>query len=317
MAANNTLDHGSPGTPYIPGEFYDATRGLTKSQFESPTGCAKSVPYEEGFFRDPTAVHRSIGVVNLSGKDISVVCDRDKRVNKALPAARENEKELNGFFLPNGESSHFSIPPWCFHVTVSEFVESENGGKKWLTRQGFEMASIQNQVITYTEGEAEGTVQDATSTGHLGNFAWINNYTNNRLSVSITKSASAYPQSPDSIQQTKTSRAPDTGGQIVEKREICAGGSWHFRSPARLYTIRALEPPSIEDGCDSIMGEDSRVPDVTDYVELTEANAIAGQIVVFLAAGSRNGCINAKAYNCAELKLVSSDIVQTTRVGYD
>jgi hypothetical protein len=310
-------NNGSPGTPYIPGQFYDATRGLTKSQFESPSGASKAVPYEDGFLSDPSALHRSIGVVNLSGKDISVVCDRDKRINKTLPAARENEKEINGFFLPHGEASHFNIPPWCYHVTVSEFVESENGGKKWLTRQGFEMAAIQNQVITFNEGEAEGTVTDATATGHLGHFAWVNNYTNNRLQVTITKATTAYAQSSAQIQESKVSRAPDRGGDIVERREICAGGQWHFRIPPRLYTIRALEPPSTEDGADQIMGQDSRVPDVSDYVLLAESNAVAGQIVVFLAAGSRNGCIQAKTYNSAELKLVESTIVQTSRVGYD
>jgi len=316
MSTQFTQDNSSPGTFYVPSEFYDCTRGTTQSIFEAAGGMAKSVPYEDGFISCPSALHRSVGCVNISGKDISVVLNRDKRVNKDLPTARENEKEINGFFLPNGESSHFNIPPFCYHVTVSEFVESENGGKKWLTREGFPLTQIQDQVITYSDGAAEGVVDDAISTGHLGHYAWVNNYTLNRIQVTVSKSATAYPQSRAQIQESKVSRQPDKGGEIVEQVEICAGATWHFKLPPRLYTMRALEPPSIENGQDSIMGQDSRVPAVTDYVQLCESNCVAGQIVVFLADTARNGGIRCKTYNAGELKLVSSTIVQTARVQY-
>lgn len=134
MNSQYLTDNTDPGTPYVPGEFFDVTRGITRRQFESDAGCAKSVPYEDGFFSNPLAIHRSIGVVNLSGKDVSVVLDKDKRINKCLPSSRENESELNGFLLLNGSSSHFTVPPFCYHITVNEWVESELGGKKMVNK---------------------------------------------------------------------------------------------------------------------------------------------------------------------------------------
>jgi hypothetical protein len=315
---SHTDIHGFPGTPYIPGKFYDATRGLTRSQFESPSGCAKAALVEKGFLREPSSTARAIIVCNLSGIDINVVCDREKRVNKSLPAVRENENEINGFLVPNGSSGHFNIPPWCYDITVGEFVVSENGGKKWLTRQGFQMAELANKTITYRDGQAQGTAEVTTTTGNQGNYAYINNYSSNPISVIVTKSTCAYSQSDEEIQQSKESRQPDTGGEKAEARHINIGGEWHFKQPPRKFTIRALETPSESEGNNySLMGENSRVPDATDYVELCAADAVAGQVVVFLASGSRSGAIIAKTYNVGEIKLVDSDIALTSREGLD
>lgn len=303
----------TPGTPYVPGVVYDATRGITKSQFEAPSGMAKAVPAEDGFLREPSALHRAIGVTNLSGQDLTVVCDRDKRINKEKPAVRENEKEINGFFLPNGSSGHFSIPPFCHHVSVSEFVESEDGGVKKLTRQGFELASLQNKVITYNPGEGQGLTTDAISTANIDHFGWVNNYTDHTLEVKITKSITAYAPSQDEIKAAKKSRVPDNGAEPVETKHIKPGGQWHFKTPPRIYTIRALQPPSEDDGVDSIMADNTRVPPDTDYVQLAEENARAAQWVIFFADSARNGYIVAKTYNDGELKLVNSDIVVNAR----
>lgn len=308
-----TVDHAAPGTPYVPGSYLDATRGLTISQFESVNGLYKAIPAEDGFLRDPVALQRAIVVCNYTGTDLSVVCDRDKRINKDRPAVRENEKELNAMLLPNGTSSHFNIPPFCFHVTVSEFVISENGGQKWVTREGFPLTDIANQNITYRNGEAEGLTSSSANTANLDNYAYVNNYSTNSIKVSITKSATAYAPSEEEIIETKMSRLPDTGGEIQEENHIRPGGGWHFKQPPRKYTIRAMETLAEMDGESTIMGDNSRVPDISNYIQLAETNAVAGQVVVFFADHSRNGGIRAKTYNCGEIKLVKSDIVQTNR----
>jgi len=312
MSNQYTNDNATPGTAYIPGEFYDATRGITLPQFTSDQDISKSIPAEDGFIRNPGAKHHAVLVANLSGKDLCVVLDRAKPINHTVPMYRENEREVNGFYLPNGESSHFNIPPFCYHVTVTQFVESENGGRKILTREGFPLMSIQDQVITYVNGEAQGIVKSIESTAHINHYAILNNFTSYRLTVTITKSTTAYGQSPEEVAASKVSRLPDRGGDPVETNAICAGGSWHFKAPPRLYTCRALQPNSISTGTDRIMGQgNDRVPGMDDYVELSAVNCMGGQVVVFLADVSRNGQILGKTYNAGEIKLVKSTIVQT------
>lgn len=186
--------------------------------------------------------------------------------------------------------------------------------KKWLTRQGFELAFVQNKTITYSDGDGEGVVTDSVCNANLNHYAYIQNNTENQLKILVTKSVCAYGQSQEQILAAKRSRRPDKGGEIVEQATVCPAGTWHFKMPRRWYTLRALETPREQGGGDeTIMGNNDRVPSVTNYVQLAESNCRAGQIVVLLANTSRNGCIDATTYNANEIKIVKSDIVQTGR----
>jgi len=265
-------------------------------------------------FRDPTAAQRAIVVINLSGKNLSVVLDRDKRINKNLPSVRENETELNGFYLPSGESSHFVVPPFCYNVSVTQYSEGENGAKKTLTREGFQLATLENKTITYYDGSAQGIVNETLGNGNLGHYAYITNNSSHRLNVRITKTATAYGPSVAEIAAAKQSRLPDTGGEVIKEFNICVGGVWHFKPPVRLYTVRALEPPSLANGAgdDPLVGDNTKVPTIESYVELAESNARSAQTVVFLSNPSRNGNVVAVTYNTNELKMINADIVQTS-----
>jgi len=306
---------GTPATPYTPGEHYDATRGITLAQFESLEGMAKSVPVERGFFVQPQAIIRSIIVVNLCGKDICSVLNKDKKVDKNLPAARENEKELNAFFLPNGESSHFVVPPHCYNISVSEWVNSENGNKKLLTREGFSLYEVANKIVTYIDGDTQGLVEDNVKSADLGQYAWFSNQSSVDLLLKVTKTSTAYQKPAEQIMKEKQSRNPDNGGEVIRTVNIEAGGTWHFKSPPRCFTVRAIETPRDEYGNDDdLMGRNDHCPTQNDYVELACSTARGGDVVVFLAGTGRNAGIMAKTYRAGEVKFVNSDIVLTSRV---
>jgi len=270
-----------------------------------------AIPREEGFNRDPEAVARCIQVVNLCGRKIVVVLDKDKRLNPSLPSFRENETEINGFLLPRGCASHFPVPPWNYHVTVKQFVITENGTKKWLSRIGFQLKDLVNKVITFDIGSADGLITSSITTANINHFTVFTNYTENRIQVSVTKSRTAYAQSQEEIAAQKISRKPDKGGQPVQVFDICAYASWHVKLPCRLWTVRGLQPTDVSVGVgeEQVFHEVDDVPDKNNYGLLTETNARAGQVVVFLADISRNGGVIAVAYPAGQLKPVDGDIV--------
>jgi len=300
-------------TVYLPNKYYSSTIAWTPTMFNDLNNGAKAIIVEQGFIRDPGAAHEAIITVNLCGMDLYAVLDRNLRVNSYKKSDRENQKELQGYLLPVGSSSHFVVPPFSFTVSVSQFVIDERGGKKWLTADGFKMADVSNQIITYKNGDANGLLKSSTSSANINHYCIIQNRSSYKIKVTITKSATAYEQSAAEVAASKSDRSIDQGSQVVDCKNIESKGNWHFLNPPTTYTVRGLQTRSEDDGLLSLVTANGVEPEVSDYVELASTTAQAGNAVIFLADISNNGRILALTYDIGLLKFVDGDIIDTGR----
>lgn len=299
-----------PASLYQPGQYYDASKGMTVTQFEDPRDVAKACVVESGFLRDPGAFAKAIVVANFSGQDLIFACDKPKRVNRNLPFVRENEAELDAFAVPNGCSSHFNVPPSCFILSVKQKVLTENGRDQYESRQGFEFSSLRDKVVTYNEGDENGVITACTANGHLGGYTYIKNDTDRPISVKVTKTTTAYVQSPDELIESRQSRVPDGGGQVVHKQVIESGGMWHVKNTRIGWIVRALQTEQENDD-NPLVSAGMGIPSNDSYVELGNASARNGDFVIAFADASRNGAIRLKTYLASEIKPVDSDISVT------
>jgi len=312
MSGSSTAYRNGNSKYYICGQRYNASIGITPTQFNDPQIYANSVPVEQGFLSDPDSASSAIIVVNLTGRSIVVALDRpNPNARDANDDSRENQIEEGAFELPKGQSGHFNVDPCLTILNLNADVPSETGGRKTITGPGWSLSDLEDTAITIKNGVPDGLRFIVVQNANLNRFCTIFNASDHQVTVSIKRSESVFGRATDQEEKEKSDRRPDMGDDPKFSRVLKAGGKLHLDSPAQVYKCRALQTNvQTDQPADGYFVSDEVVPSVDDYVEYVNAaaDAVAGQVVVFLL-DTDGETIVSQVLDDSEVKYVTQKIV--------
>jgi hypothetical protein len=297
---------------YIPGQIYDASKGITREQFENEY--ALSAPMERGFFNDPAARAGAIIIVNLSSCTFYSVLDDPDVLNPAFPAYRENQVEEDGVLLPRGQATHYNVDPERWHVHISQYTEGEQGDIKYLTGKGYLYTELEDMVLSVVPGETSGLDYILESAANLNKYALIDNRSGDSIALTITKDTTTYPLSQEELDALLSDRTPDMGGEPDQVIVIENGAQWHLDVPPTYYTVRALQAMGGESQPERskyIVVKKNVAPPKSGYGEYANAvaRARAGNVVVY--TDGENDLLEATVYDMSQIRPVNPNIVVT------
>jgi len=267
------------------------------------------VAIPDRFFNDLTIIGTAIMVFNYSGQALWVVLDEKKcDGEKRLTDAREDDVELNGFFLGRGKCVGIPQYPHYYIVSVRAFAIGEDGIRQyWDSRIGFKLTKIEGKTITIVEGKPRGTISYKLSSYQGTNFCIVVNKVGRPLHVEIEKPKDSGPDEGQEQDQQRIDRGPDGGGIVVQEITVEEDGEWHFRNPPDVVEVRFLQKRFMEYNRHHV-ASDASVPSQSNYIELAKTEATTGTYAGAFKVDGSVGSIEAKTYDAKDIKPVNSRI---------
>jgi hypothetical protein len=299
---------------YVPGKHLKCGRGFTAAEFENLNDVAFAIPFKLSHSDECGPQYYASGAffTNYYGRDIvlSVARPGGTLDNGEL----YDEYEIVRSDVYKGQTQFVPFPPLGYTLSLSEFTENADNGKRAeLSGAGIPFATIEGQHISLLPGASNGELRYQNYSENTDNHTSISNFTRNKVSAQFVRDAN--PLATDAqLDSERASRGPDYGGQDIVETIILPGGTEHFLPSPEFYIVRVLETKQTQNGgynCAQV-GR-IQTPPKTNYVELSKTNVRPGFAVVALLDQSRSGAINLEVYSQAQIKLVSSDIVQNLR----
>jgi len=291
-------------TGYVPGKFFNATRGLTKEEWETRYG--KSMPVSKSFIQDKGAANRVILVCNLSSSNQTVVIDRLPGVNRQYGNQRFNEREIAGVCVERGRTVDFPLSPRFYIFTIGEYRIGLDGKRYYETALGAKLNSIANTLITVFDGPRDGALDTKIQSNmEMDKYFTVENSSDRIITVRVVQESATASDS-IAIAREKESRKPDLGPKVIEEKDIKPGGKLHYKHPPQRWEVRALDDYVIESTSQFVV-----VPPMRDYVENASTTAELGDAVLLFDDDTRDGGVVAYTYASNNIKFVSDDMVIT------
>jgi len=296
---------------YLTGKFYDCRGGATSEDWFNKLKMA--IPVEEGFILHPDAAKNAIMYTNLTKcpRTFSLFeAFKDKnKVGKWDPAHSIDELTLDP-----GESSHSTLPPVGFIVSLDAAIAPQHGQTRWFSAEGFRMEHLSGYTFTInSRDEFESFFVDITKNNPDNPFAVFNNQTTKDIRLFISRPKTAYPLSNEEEARLAEDRGPDAGPDVFDEDELPAGSVLRLNIPGRKFWVNVTEPKDISKGRGMRLFSRTNLTvheyDPKDFVSVAGSWVYRGQCVVLTLGNGITDGVRLEVVDSSKVRFVTGRIV--------